>query len=192
MSRTRVKPSRARRFLGDTNLVLTAVAGLVAAGVALLFQFAPSLKPDPGDSIGADVSVVALERGATIGSWIQHGFSGAAEQAAQRAKYSGQLGFPGEIVYVRVAVDGHKHKNVSLSYRLFAAKSEKPLTQLETAEYATLRMEAPSQRSVSMMFVPDLASAGDVFVRVVLRDDTNVLAVADSRTISGGKLRAVP
>ena len=187
-----VQPGRTRRFLSHTNVVLTAVAGLVSVSIALLFQLAPSLKPDPGDNIGADVSVVALERGVTIASWIDRGFSTAAARAEQREKFRGQLDYPGEIVYVRVAVDGHKHKDVSLSYRLFIAKSQNPVpkTILDTSDYARLEMQAPSQRSVSLMFVPDLKGTGDLFVRVTLRDDANVLAVADSRTIVDGKLRA--
>src|SRR5262245_32096112 len=83
-----VRPGRARRWASHTNVVLTAVAGLVSATIALLFQLAPGLKPDPGDNIGADVSVVALERGATIKSWIDRGFTTPAARAEQRAKFA--------------------------------------------------------------------------------------------------------
>jgi hypothetical protein len=187
----KVRAGRVRRWASQTNVVLAAVAGLVSAGIALLFQLAPGLKPDPGDNIGADVSVIALERGVTIESWLQRGFRGAA-YAEQYAKYKDQLPYRGEIIYVHVAVDGHKHKDVSLSYRLFMAKSQLPVTAIATGDFAKLKMEAPSQRSVSLMFVPNLKKTGDLFLRVTLRDDTDVLAVADSRTISDGKLRAVP
>ncbi len=181
---------RVKRAFTATHLIVTGLAGLVSVMVSLLFQVAPGLRPDPGDNVGADVAVIALEPGATVGSWINRGAVGAARERLRRA-FDGQLEFGGEIIFVHVAVDGHKHKDVSLRYRLYEARTHRRASRrLGFAPFATVGIDAPRQRSVQLMFVPDLKREQDLFVRVELSDSNGLLAVADSERISRGRLQS--
>lgn len=181
--------ARVRAAFSRTHVVIAAVAGLVSVGVSLLFQFVPDLKPDPRDSVGADVSVVAVEPGVRVRDWIVRSFQGE-ERALEMRRFSEQLDFPGELIYVRVAVDGHKHKDVVLSYALYGAESQRRLPdRLNFAPFSRIRIEAPSERSIQYLFVPDLRFERDLFVRAQLTDSEGVLAVGDSGRLHKGKLR---
>ncbi len=181
--------ARLRAAFSRTHVVIAAVAGLVSVGVSLLFQLAPDLKPDPRDSVGADLAVVAVEPGVSVRDWITRGFQG--EQRVEMLRtYDGQLDFRGELIYVHVAVDGHKHKDVGLSYALYGAQSQRRLSnRLGWLDFAKVRIEAPSQRSVQYLFVPDLSFERDLFIRAQLSTGEGVLAVADSGRLHRGKLR---
>lgn len=181
--------ARARAAVSRTHVVIAALAGLVSVGVSLVFQLVPDLKPDPRDSVGADVSIVAVEPGITVREWIRRGFQGA-ERADMLRRYDGQLDFPGELIYVRVAVDGHKHRDVGLSYAVYdATKQERLPDRINFAPYSRVRIEAPSERSVQFLFVPSLRRSRDVFIRAQLSDADGVLAVADSGRLRKGLLR---
>jgi hypothetical protein len=185
----RSRGARARAAVSRTHIVIAAVAGLVSVGVSLLFQFVPDLKPDPRDSVGADVAVVAVEPGVSVRDWIARGFQGE-QRAEMMRRYSGQLDFPGELIYVRVAVDGHKHKDVGLSYALYGAESHRRLPdRLNFAPFSRIRIEAPSERSIQYLFVPSLRFTSDLYIRAQLTDSEGVLAVGDSGRLHKGKLR---
>jgi hypothetical protein len=180
--------AQVRSAFSRTHVVIAAVAGLVSVGVSLLFQLAPDLKPDPRDSVGADVAVVAVEPGVTVREWIDRGFRGE-QRAALTEKFRTQLDFVGELIYVRVAVDGHKHKDVGLSYALYGAESHRRLpNRLDFAPYSRIRIEAPSQRSIQYLFVPSLRFERDLFIRTQLTDGEGVLAIGDSGRLRKGKL----
>ncbi|MBE2316084.1 hypothetical protein DVA67_008860 [Solirubrobacter sp. CPCC 204708] len=184
-------PGRVRRTFSQLNLVVLAALTLGGAAATLLFQLAPELAPDPGDNVGANVSVVALERGATVRSWIERNFHGD-QEAAEKRRYEHELDYQGELIAVHVAVDGHKHKDVSLRYAMFDADTHEPEPLPSFARYHVMDVNAPSQRSVQLMFVPDLKDEGKLFVRVELSDESGLLAVADSGTIVRGKMRTRP
>jgi|SRR5687768_8937981 len=183
-----LREGRIRAAFSRTHVVIAAVAGLVSVGVSLLFQLAPELRPDPRDSVGADVAVVAVEPGVRVRDWINRGFRG--EQRAELTRtFESQLDFPGELIYVRVAVDGHKHKDVGLRYALYGARSQRRLPdRLNFTPYSRIRISAPSQRSIQYLFVPDLRFESDLFIRAELTDGDGVLAVADSGRLRAGKL----
>lgn len=184
--------ARIRSAFSRTHVVIAAVAGLVSVGVSLVFQLVPDLRPDPRDSVGADVAVVAVEPGVTVREWIQRGFRGE-QRAVLTERFRTQLDFVGELIYVRVAVDGHKHKDVGLSYALYGADSHRRLPdRLDFAPYARIRIDAPSQRSIQFLFVPSLRFERDLFIRAQLSDSDGVLAVADSGRLHKGKLAPPP
>lgn len=189
---TTVAPNRGDRVraaFSRTHVVIAAVAGLVSVGVSLLFQLAPDLRPDPRDSVGADVAIVAVEPGVRVRDWIERGFVGE-ERAEMLRRFRDQLEFPGELIYVRVAVDGHKHKDVGLSYALYGATSQRRLPdRLNFSPFARIRISAPSQRSIQYLFVPSLRFERDLFIRAQLTDSEGVLAVGDSGRLHKGKLR---
>jgi hypothetical protein len=181
--------AQVRAAFSRTHVVIAALAGLVSVGVSLVFQFAPDLRPDPRDTVGADLSVVAVEPGVSVRDWITRSFQGE-ERAAQLRRFSEQLDFPGELIYVRVIVDGHKHKEVRLSYALYGATSQRRLPdRLNFAPFSRLRIKAPSERSIQFLFVPDLSFERDLFIRAQLSDSEGVLAVADSGRLRKGLLR---
>jgi hypothetical protein len=189
------EPAPRRRTLGgllkSSHLIIAAVAGLASVLVSLLFQFAPSLKPDPGDNVGADVQVVAIEPDVTVGQWIARAFNGQAEQD-MRAKYGQeQLVFRGSVLLVHLSVDGHKHRDVSLTYRIFRRSTQRDVTSSLTTSFAPpakIGIDAPSERSVQLMFLPDLSDEDDLFLRVELSDADGLLAVATSPQIHRGLL----
>lgn len=177
-----------RAAVSRTHVVIAAVAGLVSVGVSLLFQLVPNLKPDPRDSVGADVAVVAVEPGVSVREWITRGFQGE-QRAEMMRRYDGQLDFKGELIYVRVAVDGHKHKDVGLSYALYGAESQRRLPdRLNFSPYSRIRIEAPSERSIQYLFVPSLRFTSDLFIRAQLTDGEGVLAIGDSGRLHNGLL----
>ena len=180
--------ARVRSAFSRTHVVIAAIAGLVSVGVTLLFQLAPELRPDPRDTVGADVSIVAVEPGVSVRDWIARSFQGE-ERDAQMRRFAEQLDFPGELIYVRVAVDGHKHKDVGLSYALYGAESQRRLPdRLNFSPFSKIRVEAPSERSIQYLFVPDLRFERDLFIRAQLTDSDGVLAVGDSGRLHKGKL----
>jgi hypothetical protein len=180
--------SRFRSAVSRTHVVIAAVAGLVSVGVSLLFQLAPGLKPDPRDNVGADVAIVALEPGVRVREWIERGFRGERREGMMRT-FGDQLDFAGELIYVRVAVDGHKHEDVGLRYSLYSARTHRRLPDAINFEpYSRIPIEAPSERSIQLLFVPELKFEPDLFIRAELTDEDGVLAVADSRRIRAGKL----
>lgn len=170
------------------HLAAVAILGLAVTSVALLFDLAPGLKPDPRDRVGADVSVFALEPGVTIGQWLERGFA-----PGRRPKLgSGDVdeSAEGELLYVRTAVDGHKHDEVTLRYGVYFADSHRrvPAGAIDSPEFPPLAVSSPSERSVQTLWVPDLSGEGALFVRVELWDENGMLAVADSATIRRGRL----
>lgn len=184
----RTRRERVRAAFSRTHVVIAAVAGLVSVSVSLLFQLVPNLKPDPRDTVGADVAIVAVEPGVRVKDWIERGFQGS-ERAQLMRRFRTQLDFPGELIYVRVAVDGHKHKDVGLTYALYGAVSQRRLPdRLNFAPFSRIRIDAPSERSIQYLFVPDLRFERDLFIRAQLTDSEGVLAVADSGRLRAGRL----
>ena len=95
------------------------------------------------------------------------------------------------MLYVRTQVDGHKHKDVSLRYALYSRRTQTAFTVplphgLERVQRTHL--EAPSQRSVQLLWMPDLSGEEDVFVRVSLMSEHGLLAVTDSPILHNGMI----
>lgn len=178
-----------RRALSRINVVVAALLGFLTGGVALVFQLAPGLKPDPRDRVGADVAIFALEPSVTIGEWIERKFPAAGALEDQHPDRQA----PGELLYVRTTVDGHKHRDVSLRFNVFSARTHRliPPERIDAPPISTLNLSAPSERSVHVVWVPDLTLfAQDVFIRVELWDDKGILAVEDSPRIRKGRFVA--
>ncbi len=184
---SKVDDRRRAPTLKQAHVVIAALLGLATGAVALLFQLVPALKPDPRDRVGADLAIVALEPGVSLGGWIKRAFP-AAERAALVKEYPNTR-TPGEMLYLRINVDGHKHRNVSVHYGVYDAKTERRV-QLDAPPNGprdTLSLSAPSERSVQMLWIPDLRFEPAVFIRVELWDDNGTLAVADSPRIVKGR-----
>lgn len=177
-----------RSLLSQTGVATTAIVALVASVVGLLFQLAPQLRPDPRDRVGAEISVFAVEPGATLGEWIARGFPPERQEALRR-QYSDQ-GAGGELLYVRMAVDGHKHRDVALQYDVHHASNGQRVApeDIDGPTLEPLELSSPSERSVQMLWIPSFRGEPDVFIRVALWDGRGMLAVADSARIHDGRL----
>jgi hypothetical protein len=176
------------RRLKQAHVVITALLALITGAIALAFQIAPGLKPDPRDRVGADVTIFALEPGVTLGQWIQRGFP-AGERAELEARYPDRAAV-GELLYVNTAVDGHKHRDVTLRYAVYHGRRQTriPDAAIDGPQLDPLSLSAPNERSVQVLWVPDLrAETTPLFVRVELWDEDGMLAVSDSPQIVRGR-----
>ena len=178
---------RLRPALKQAHVAVAALLGLATGAVALLFQLVPALKPDPRDRVGADLAIVALEPGVPLGRWIKRAFPAAEHEALAREYPNARA--PGEMLYVRISVDGHKHRNVSVRYGVYDAKTERRvrLDAPPNGPSDSLTLSAPSERSVQMLWIPDLSLEPALFIRVELWDDDGILAVADAPRIVRGR-----
>jgi hypothetical protein len=177
--------ARQRRLVTQANVVATALLALATGAVALLFQLAPWLKPDPRDRVGADVSIFALEPDVALGDWIERAVP-PDEQAELARQYPNRSAL-GEMLYVRTAVDGHKHRDVSLRYAIYHAEDDTRAVVDAPPGPTRMHLSSPSERSVQALWVPDLSFEPNLFIRVELWDDEGMLAVADSPRIEEGR-----
>jgi hypothetical protein len=175
---------------------ICAVVALLASAVGLFWDFLPQYRPDPLDTVGADVAVVALEPGVRLVDWLRQAygtdFEGRARDIFGRPPSSSELRQPGELLYVRTQVDGHKHKDVTLHYQLYDGATDTPVEiplPPRLANVQRVKLDAPSQRSVQLLWTPDLQDEEGAFLRVELTSEHGLLAVADSGALHKGRLR---
>jgi hypothetical protein len=179
---------------GWFTTVCAVVAFLVSA-VGLFWDFLPQYRPDPLDSVGADVSVVAVQPQVRLVDWLEltHGPDprGEAKEIFGRTPTFSELAQRGELIYVRTQVDGHKHKDVALAYALYDGETQTPVhlpVPPELAKLQRITLDAPSERSVQLLWAPDLSLEENAFIRVELRSNHGLLAVADSAPLHRGGL----
>ena len=188
-----------RRFPAPGGVVagLTALVALVVALAGLVFDFVPSLRPDPRTQSGADLAVVAVERNVTLGEWMRRTSASPEAYARRRAAYMREGGsaaglrLPGELAYVDVAVRGFKRRGVVLSWALYDARTqERTGAEGSTAHQATqVRLGAPTDEFVAELWIEPRFDARRYFVRTEAREpDGTLLAVADSEPFRGLEL----
>jgi hypothetical protein len=96
------------------------------------------------------------------------------------------LAVAGDVVYVRVAVDGFKGRTVSLRWSLYHAAGGRRVSELSDQSGSHLTLQAPRDRTTQQLWVPDLVRGGTYFVRVELYDDRGtMLDVANSPHFRG-------
>lgn len=194
------KPRGLRRLAGRSGTFLTALIALVAAAVGLVFLFQPGLKPDPRERVGAAVEIFSVEPGVSTRAWLHEAFATRDVPAEIRRLFgvskpaTGELAALGSVVYVRVEVDGYKHRQVELQVRLYDLKTMQRLSRFppQFNESSRPTIDAPNRRSVQLMFISDLSNERrrPEFLRVELVDsDTGrMLAVADSPALVKGRV----
>jgi hypothetical protein len=176
---------------------ICALVALAAGAIGLFWDFAPQFRPDPLEVIGADVAIVAVEPQVPLETWLGRArpddSAGAARQLFGREPSKSELAQKGNVVYVRIQVDGHKHKNVSLSYRVFDGRSHEAfdppgLPEPAASNIRRVQLNAPSERSVQLLWLPSLEGEPHAFIRVELTSDRGLLAIGESGTLRNGVL----
>jgi hypothetical protein len=181
--------------VGPAGTAITAVVALIASTVSLLYQLVPALKPDPREHVGADVSIYRIEPHLTLAEWVTRAFTGKKRKKLRHDLFDvagNSRTFPGEGVYVKTTVDGYKHREVSLKVTLYDARTEEPYNFDLPASLNRLRidLDAPSRRSVQLLWIPDLTQEPrQFFIQVELSDKNGVLALDDSPTLRNGRIR---
>lgn len=169
-----------------------------------MFTLWPGLKPDPGDRLGADVSIFAVEPGVTYQSWVRRTSNTAEEIRTRANEYISQASIPGEaadphtrrqlllvkgsVIYVRLTIEGFKRGSVILRWSMYNARNNQrvPVSDFHDVRAGDINLDTPSDRSVAQLWVPPAPGQSKVFIRVELvsREGT-LLAVADSGKFAG-------
>jgi hypothetical protein len=142
------------------------------------------------------MAVLAVDKGVTYGAWLRRTSRTDSEYADRRQTYvdesgartpeeaAGALQLTGFVVYVSTQLEGFKRRNVQLRWSLYDAQRARRLPSLSDRRAAGLRLEAPTDRTVQEVFVPDPLGDGPYLVRLQLYDsDGALLAIADSDPI---------
>jgi hypothetical protein len=184
------EPRRLGRF---TWTAIVAVIAMASSLTALTYELFPGIKPDPRTSLGANVSVFAVEPGLSQDQYLQRLASsdndlGKLERdACKGAARCGALDLPGEQVYVQTDVEGFKRKDVLMRASLYNARTrvrEQNLTQIVARE----SLQSPSDRAVVPIWMPcpdDNSNAYFVRIELFHQGDHVLLAVNDSKPFPG-------
>ena len=183
------------RALSQAQVVTAALIGLVTGVLALVFQLAPWLKPDPRDRVGAEISISAIEPNVTIKDWIVRKFP-VSERKALIKRYPDRSAV-GELLYVHTSVDGHKHRDVILRFDIYFVDSQRRVRPEDIdapiGDSKPQPLSAPNERSVTVLWVPDFTQEKRaLFIRVELWDENGILAVADSPCMRRGRFQPAP
>jgi hypothetical protein len=199
-----LRPATGRRFAPVGYAIAAAVLALASSVVTLVFTLWPGLKPDPGERLGAAVSVFDVETAVTHGAWIRRTSWTATEAQSRLEAFIRRGGIPGErvdkstrkrliglegsVLYVRLTIEGFKRRNVVLRWSIYDARSGQRLPGREFHDVRTagVSLSAPSDRSVVQVWVPPVPVDHKVFARIeLLSRDGTLLAVTDSGNFRG-------
>jgi hypothetical protein len=164
------------------HLSTPAIGALIAAvsgAVTLAFTLSPSLAPDPGNAISAELHVVRVEPHAAYRSWARRvGYDGpraSADLLSQR---------DGFIVYLQLQVIGRKRHDLNLRKATYL--SDRRTRWENFPPEVAFQSETPNDRWVASLFVPSPGLHKRFFVRYELYDRHVMLAVADTPALPGG------
>ena len=172
--------------------ILVAALAFASSLTSLVFTLVPDLKPDPRDSVLAQLTVYAVDPDVTLRDYLT-----AAEGSGMRLPSNLSLatraqlnGFVGDVVYVRTLVDGFKHRHVRLIWRIYDARTQHVIPTLDTANLppplrnlSDVNLDTPSTSTVQLLWISSLDGDEPTFVRIVMYDGTRILAIADSPVI---------
>jgi len=174
-----------------TVAAITALIALGAAGLGLVFDVKPSLRPDPGTHFEADLSVFAVERGVVQADLLRRTLKADEyRRTVKQAKRDGySLSNPGEVVYIEVTLQGFKSQATSLEWSIYDAKTESRMKSgdLDSQLGSSRTGKAPTDRTVQVLWLTPVFDSGHpYFVRAELySSDRTLLAVADSKPFKG-------
>lgn len=176
-----------RRFGASTFALVVAVVALAGSTSSLLFVFLPELKPDPRDSVLAQLTVFAIDPNVTLAQYLNQAYGGDRSAPSRLRPTQQQLSTRGDVVYVRTLVDGFKHRHVTLRASVYNAGTQHryppPSGRSPFRAALTVNLDTPSTSTIQLFFILPLTDARPSFVRVEMYDGTRMLAVADSPVI---------
>jgi hypothetical protein len=196
------EPKPPRKWGAGTIALITAVLALVSAGVGIVFDLKPDLRPDPRTTLSADISVFGVERNVTTEDWLRRVTRSDRGYRAKRDavlaenfegdtpptpdEIDGVLKAEGELAYVKTHIVGFKRRSLTLRWSIYDARKLRRIQDLANGSGAEIVGLAPSDTSVSLVFLPMVVHPGQYFARFELVDPKGVvLAVADSQKFPG-------
>jgi hypothetical protein len=184
---------RLRAVSRGTWALIVAVVALAGAGSTHEFTLWPQLKPDPRDSVLAQVSVFAIEPGVSLRRYLTLTYGSVAKTPRSLQIPSAELPFQGDMIYVRTRVDGFKHRRVQVRAILYMKSTQEPaklpagpVTGPAALRLRSVDLDTPSTSTVQLLWILSLAGEPPTFVRVEMFDGTRMLAVTDSPIVRNG------
>jgi hypothetical protein len=173
--------------------LLLAVVALASSGTTALFALLPQLKPDPRDSVLAQLNAYAIEPDVSLKSYLQLAYGNVVQEAKSLQIPREELSFKGDMVYVRTRVDGFKHRRVRLMATVYLKATQRPASVVpgpvsgpSALRLRSVALDTPSTSTVQLFWILSLNHEPPTFVRVEMFDHTRMLAVADSPVIRNG------
>jgi hypothetical protein len=190
-------PNSTRRVIPLGYALATAALALVSTVVTLVFTIWPELRPDPRERLGAEVSIFAVEPAVEYDAWLRRTSANGRELKQRRREYlrhatlRGErltkrdkeqlLAVRGNSVYVRSTIEGFKRRNVRLRWSMYDARRRTRQPDFDDVPAADVDLNAPTDRSVTQLWISPTPPDKLVFVRVeLLSRDSTLLAVADT------------
>jgi hypothetical protein len=167
----RVRAATAVRTVWSSAGVAIAV---LASAIALGFSLWPALRPDPRESLAAELHVKTVERGVTLRDYLtRRDLPADAGPSALRAQ--------GQVVYLQVLIKGRKHGELSLLQVLYNARTRRRIPGQGDRRDSTFEADTPNDQWIYPVFVADANGWNvPVFVRLELFDRGILLAFADT------------
>jgi hypothetical protein len=191
-----------RKWGAATIALVTALVALASGALGLIFDVRPDLRPDPRTTLSAEISVFAVERDVTTEDWLRRvtrsdrayrarlnavlaeQFEGGAPPTPE--EIDGVLKAEGELAYVKTHIVGFKRRSLTLRWSIYDARRLRRVQDLANATGAEIIGQAPSDASVSLVFLPLVPRPGQYFARFeIVDEDGTMLAVADSQKFPG-------
>ncbi len=199
------EPKPPRKWGPGTIALATALLALASAGLGLVFDVKPDLRPDPRTTSSADISVFSVERNVSTDNWLRRVTRSERAYRTKRdaivaANFEGDtkptpaeiadvLATEGQLAYVQTKIAGFKRRSLTLRWSVYNARTLRRLEDGERMANATgaeLVGQAPTDASVSLVWIPMVVARGEYFARFELVDPSGVmLAVADSQKFPG-------
>jgi hypothetical protein len=186
--------TRLRAVSRTTWALIVAVVALAGSLSSLVFTFLPQLKPDPRDSVLAQVSVFAIEPGVSLGRYLALTYGSVAKIPQSLHIPPAELPFQGDMIYVRTRVDGFKHRRVQVRAILYMKSTQEPARLLAgpvsgpaALRLRSVELDTPSTSTVQLLWILGLEGEPPTFVRVEMFDGIRMLAVTDSPIVRNGR-----
>lgn len=188
---------RIRRVGTGTWALVVAFVALAGSVSSLVFTFLPELKPDPRDSVLAELKVYAVDPDVSLREYLTAAYGGGTRlpsglSLATRAQLNG---FVGDVVYVRTLVDGFKHRHVRLIWRVYDARTQQVVPALQGTNLPPplrnlrdVNLDTPSTSTIQLLWISSLDADKPTFVRIAMYDGKRLLAVADSPVIRNNRV----
>ena len=163
--------------------LLTAVLGLAAGSVGLLFDLRPDLRREPRERQFAMLEVAAVERGVRQLGYLERSERVLAYNAnnpgdAARCK----LELPGTLMYLQIGIEGFKDRVAYLRYSTYDARTRRRDGPQGLGTRVT--GEVTSERAITLRWVRAPTTLGQYFIRWELylqkRGPDFLLAFADT------------